>query len=417
MATFKEVVRKRRADGMYAVYIRVTHNRKIDYIKTDMYVHDGHLKGGEITDQIVRAKCSIRIKEFLDKLNLKDTDNWTVKQVMEFISSNDKVLFYPYCDEFVKNLRGKGKDKTAEGYEDAIKSFRKFFTDTNLAFQDIKKKDLGKWIETLMETARAKQKYPSNMKAIFDAGRDKYNDYEDNVIFIANNPFYKLEIPKCDTPHKKATDTESIRKLFSANPKGERDEIAQDVAKLMIYMVGINTIDLYDMEDWRFEGGKLRYNRHKTRTVREDKAYTEVTVRPEILDLFEKYKGKNGYLFNFKQRYSTPKGFYENVNKGLKQICNNKGIKKMTTNTLRHSWATVAKNYCKASDELIDFCLVHAPDKKLAWKYIDVDYSPIDELNNRVLDAIFNPKVDEGKKKDDSENKEDEKPVIKKKAA
>lgn len=141
-----------------------------------------------------------------------------------------------------------------------------------------------------MGTARAKQKYPTNMKAIFEAGRDKYNDYEINIIATANNPFYKLEIPKCDKPQKKASDIDSIRILFAAEPKGKKEEIAQDVAKLMLFMVRINTIDLYDMANYRLKNGKLCYYRHKIRTVRGD-AYTEVTLRPEILDLFEKYKG------------------------------------------------------------------------------------------------------------------------------
>ena len=398
MATFKEVVRKKRADGMYIVYIRATHNRKIAYIRTDMYVHDGHLNKGEITDQIVKAKCSIRIKEYLDKLNMRDIESWSVQKVVEYISGGDKVLFYPYCKEFIKDMRKDGRNKTADGYEDAIKSFSKHFTNESLTFQDIKQKDLKAWIGTLQGTARAKEKYPSNMKAIFDAGCDKYNDYEDNVIIIGNKPFHNLEIPKSDIPQKRAVDAQVVRELLSTNPIGERAEMALDVAKIIIHLVGINTIDLYDMEDCRYVGGKLCYHRHKTRTVRDDKAYTEVTVPEDIKYLFEKYKGKNGYLFNFRDRYCTEKGFYENVNKGLKQMCKDAGLTKMTTYSLRHTWATVAKNLCKASDELISFCLVHSPKHKLAWKYIDVDYSPIDELNNKVLNFIFNPKKGEEKK-------------------
>ena len=398
MATFKEVVRKKRADGMYIVYIRVTHNRKIDYIKTDMYVHDGHLNKGEITDQIVKAKCSIRIKEYLDKLNMRDIEGWSVQKVVEYISGGDKVLFYPYCDEFINKLRNGGRDRTADGYENAIKSFKRYFSDDKLTFQDIRQKDLKGWIEKLQGTARAKQKYPTNMKTIFESGRDKYNDYEDNIIVIPNNPFYKLEIPNCNTPQKRAVDVESVRVLLSVEPKGKRAELAQDVAKLIIFLVGINTVDLYDMEDDKIKNGKLCYNRHKTRRTRADKAYTEVSVRPEIVDLFEKYKGENGYLFDFRRRYSSEVDFYKNVNKGLKQLCESAGLEKMTTYSFRHTWATVAKNNCKASDELIGFCLVHSPVHRITWRYIDVDYAPIDELNNEVLDFIFNPKRGEEKK-------------------
>lgn len=44
MATFKAVVRTKRTDNTYLVYIRCTHNRKIEYIKTDMYVSEKKIK-------------------------------------------------------------------------------------------------------------------------------------------------------------------------------------------------------------------------------------------------------------------------------------------------------------------------------------------------------------------------------------
>lgn len=38
MATFKVVVRKKRADGFYPVYIRVVHRSRMGYIKTDKLI-------------------------------------------------------------------------------------------------------------------------------------------------------------------------------------------------------------------------------------------------------------------------------------------------------------------------------------------------------------------------------------------
>ena len=51
MATFKTIVRYKRADGFYQVYIRVLHRSKSGYIKTDKFVTDKQLsKSGEIKD-------------------------------------------------------------------------------------------------------------------------------------------------------------------------------------------------------------------------------------------------------------------------------------------------------------------------------------------------------------------------------
>ena len=38
MATLKAVVRKQRADGFYAVYIRIVHRSRMGYIKTDKVI-------------------------------------------------------------------------------------------------------------------------------------------------------------------------------------------------------------------------------------------------------------------------------------------------------------------------------------------------------------------------------------------
>lgn len=38
MANLKAVVRKQRADGLYPVYIRIVHRRRMGYIKTDKVI-------------------------------------------------------------------------------------------------------------------------------------------------------------------------------------------------------------------------------------------------------------------------------------------------------------------------------------------------------------------------------------------
>ena len=55
MATFKTMVRYKRADGFYQVYIRVLHRSKSGYIKTDKYVTDKQItKSGDIKDAVDR---------------------------------------------------------------------------------------------------------------------------------------------------------------------------------------------------------------------------------------------------------------------------------------------------------------------------------------------------------------------------
>ena len=40
MATLKATVKSKRKDGMYVVYIRFAHNRKVSYLRTSWMVND-----------------------------------------------------------------------------------------------------------------------------------------------------------------------------------------------------------------------------------------------------------------------------------------------------------------------------------------------------------------------------------------
>ncbi len=269
MATFKATVRTIRTDKTYLVYIRVTHNRKIEYIKTDMYVHANKVKlidgKNEITDQIVLGRWAIQITEYLKKLNFEDTENWTVKDVVKFITcGNSKIPFIPFCNEYIKKIRMQGRDKMAENYENALKSFINHFG-KNITFQEIKTKELNSWIKTLMDTARAKEMYPSLIKTMFNSGVDEFNDYDNNRIRIANQPFKTLIIPKSDVAIKKGVDVKDIRAIFKVKPDTYRSELAQDVAKLILYLVGINTVDLFYLKKDNYMNGKICYNRKKTK--------------------------------------------------------------------------------------------------------------------------------------------------------
>ena len=73
MAVFKPVVRTPRKDGFYQVYIRVMHNRKPGYIKTDKVITKQSLdREGDITDAFVNEFCSRRIIHFTEILNRVD---------------------------------------------------------------------------------------------------------------------------------------------------------------------------------------------------------------------------------------------------------------------------------------------------------------------------------------------------------
>ena len=383
-----KIIRNKKQDGTYRVFIRCTHNRTTEYIKTEMYINIKQTKSGEIKDYDILGICSGMIKEYKQKLMPLNISGWTAKRVIEFVTTinNGKTPFIPFCKDYIKKLYKEERDRSAGNYDTALNSFCKFFGE-QIHFQEITTLKLKEWIESLKQTKRAKEMYPVYIRKMFEEGRNHFNEYDLDIIRIINDPFKKVQIPRSEQPQKRAVEAESIRKILTVKPDSERALLAQDVAKLIIYLVGINTVDLFFMEKKALKNGKLCYNRRKTKGHRKDKAYIEVAIREEIKEILKKYKSGSEKLFAF--NYYSEQGFNNNVNKGLKRLCEIAEIPKITTYTLRHSWATIAYNDCGISEELIAFCLNHQSAHKITAGYIKKDFSIIDKTNEKVLNFIF----------------------------
>jgi site-specific recombinase XerD len=226
------------------------------------------------------------------------------------------------------------------------------------------------------------------IKKLFGDGCLEYNDYDRNIIRIPGQPFKPVQIPDGDTPQKRTANVDTIRKIVAVSPAKSRETLTHDVLLLVLYLMGINTADLYNLEKTAFKNQKLCYNRTKTEKKRKDRAYIEVFVNEPIELLFKKYAG-NIRLCNFSERYVDFDVFLMAVNKGLKSLCQKAGVPKITVYWLRHTWATVAQNKCGASTELVGFCLNHTSAHRITEGYIEKDYSPADALNRKVLACIF----------------------------
>ena len=394
MITFKPVIRNIRADGFAAVYIRVTKDRESDYIKTNYIAKKSQLSGTKIKDFSLISKISVIVEKFINRLNYEDTEFWTLREVINFLmQENSQISFTDFFDEYLKNLINEGRDAAINNYSTAINSLKKFAGKEKLFFSEITAKLINAWIESLKSTNRAKNLYPIIINAVFKAGMLKYNDYERGILRIKNQPFVYVKIPKSEVPEKRAIPVDDIRKIFafdtSKYKKQKLLELAKDIAMLIFCFVGINTKDLYLLQTYNFVDGKFCYNRAKTKKSRTDKAYIEITVPEMILPLIKKYKGKNGNLFCFSEKYNNPHIFSTRINEYLKIICKGLNIENVTCYSFRHSWATIAQNNCGASTAMVAFALNHATEYRITRGYIKTDFTPIDKLNKQVLDFVF----------------------------
>ena len=414
MATLKATVKSKRKDGMYVVYIRFAHNRKVSYLRTSWMVNDKGLSRNkkDIIDPYVIQQTSKLIDQYYNTLNRIDTQDWTVKEIVDYIQKGkDGISFSMYARKHIEKMKARGQERTSRDYKWALYSLEKFAGGNEVMFSQLTYSFLSRWIYSLSQTARSKNKYPINIRQIHKAAMLEYND-EERGIQLITNPWPKISIPKEDTPNKRAISPNMLRRFFAVVPDFSRfthplQELGQDVALISFCMCGINSIDLFFAKKSQYHNGVFHYNRRKTSKSRSDNAYFEIRVPQFIKPTFEKYMSKNmesPWLFDFQDRLSTSDSFNANVNAGISQIC-----KKVSPDfhaslySFRHSWATIAQNGCGASLGDVDFALNHST-YKMARVYTKIDYSPAWELNEKVIDYIFFSNEDIVVNREDSDN-------------
>ena len=395
MATLKAVVRTERADGFYPVYIRVTHKRNTSFIKTDKMVSKKELtKTNEIKDPYVLQYCAQKIVEYTERLNKKDIEHWTVKEVVEFLTNGDNdICFSEYARMHIDRMIDRGQERNAKNYKLALQHLERFTGTDKVMFSQLTSATVNRWIKSLEQTHRAKEMYPICMRQVF-------KDYDNGIIRIKTNPWVKVEIPSADRTEKLAITPEACREFFSfpipdSKLKLPLTEFGRDVAMMVLCLAGINTVDLFGLKKQDYENGIIHYQRAKTKKFRADGAYMEMRVPAIIQPLFEKYMNTatdDERLFNFYQRMSTSDSFCANANSGIKQLCKAMGMPKdewYSVYTFRHTWGTVAQNDCGATIDEVAFGMNHSNGHKVTRGYIKIDFSPAWELNEKVIDFIF----------------------------
>lgn len=390
-----------RSDGFFPVYIRVTQNRKVGYIKTDMMVAKKDVtKQKEIRDNYVLMRCTQTINEYNERLNKHDTGVWSVKEVIEFLLTEETdVCFSDYARKHIGNMINRGQERNARNYTMALNNLELFLGTNRIMFSQLTSAVVNRWIVSLEKTHRAKEMYPVCLRQVFRAAVLEYNDYDIGRIRIKTNPWPKVKIPQADATTKRAISPEACREFFGA-PLPETKmieslpELGQDVAKMILCLAGINTVDLYNLQKENYKNGVICYNRAKTRNSRRDAAYIEMRVPAVLLPLFEKYAAEESdpFLFRFHKRYSTSDSFCANVNNGIKKICKSMKMKEeeyYCAYTFRHTWGTVAQNDCGATIAEVGFAMNHSHGHTVTRGYIKIDFTPAWELNDKVVDFIL----------------------------
>lgn len=294
-------------------------------------------------------------------------------------------LFIP----FFKKVTGKKKNESYQAsckytvgkVEDYLgKDVDKF------TFEDITLKWLRDFDEWLDDNGASQNTRAIHFKNIRTALNRAIDDELTN-----NYPFRRFKIKQEET-RKRSLTVEELRKLkdYEVQPY---QEMYRDIFMLSFYLIGINPVDLFNLERVTSRG-RIEYKRAKTH-----KQYS-VKVEPEALEIINKYKGDKKLLL-IADRWSNHKDFAKNTNIALKQIGELKrvgrGGKKvikaewsdLTLYWARHTWATIAYSLDISYDTIAQALGHKNTGPSVTATYINFDEKKVDEANRKVLDWVL----------------------------
>ncbi len=397
MATFKAIIKKgnKRADGTWNVVIRFTHNSKVRFIPTTMYVTKKDITASfKIKNANILDRCNDIIKEYRDRLSelsleFNDIDIDTIVSYIRQKKENKGVSFTNFAAKWIEESTIKG----IKNYKTALNALCTFVGRDNILCEEINVKTMKAFENALKDRPRAQSLYPNCIKTIFNAAKEYYND-EDNDIIRIKHSLDKYKPVEQNVAEKRALDVETIRRIFAlpydnirVKGKSSRHDLALDCFRLSFCLMGMNSADLYYAD--RLEDNTIVYDRMKTKDRRRDKAEIQVKITDYITPLVDKYKGKER-VFNFSERFATMESFNRAINIGLKEVGKEIGIERLQFYAARHSMATIAVNDVGISKYIVNDMLNHTDQSlRITELYIKKDFSHINEANVKLLDYIL----------------------------
>lgn len=415
MATFKAIVQDKRKDGTYQVKIRITHNREVRRLATNIFVESGGVtRGLKIKDQQVidqaedlirkcRKICNdvgfgisaMSVDDLVNriKLKLQDGEGWR----LDFI-------------DYTRKIASTMNPGTGGLYLTAIRALVRFIDRETLDISEINTNFLNKFEAFLMSEpsqrgkkhnqgkgGRAVSLYMERLRAVYNRAKEEFNDEDAGVIRIPWSPFKKYKVKSEPRTQKRAISVETMQAIIDLpiseqdNNTGnfKREELARDCFLLSFGLIGMNSADLFDCLPAK--GKELIYYRRKTASRRIDKAEMHVLI-PDVLDnLIEKYRDKSGQRqFCFYRHYANHQNFNRALNKGLALIAERVGMDSLTFYAARHTWATIARSAAVGIEKAtVHEALNHVDrDMRVTDIYIDRDWSVIWRANERVLNLF-----------------------------
>ena len=273
--------------------------------------------------------------------------------------------FSECAQTYIRSLQEEGRYATAHVYKNAVLSYAKFCGTQSVAFEQINRENLRRYGQHLHECGLKPNSVSTYMRML----RSIYNRGVEAGIARFIPRLFRDVFTGIDIRQKKAIPISELHTLLYKSPRSKHLIQTQSIARLMFQFCGMPFADFALLEKSSLEHNILIYNRKKTGTP----------ISIELLDTSKKtmdrlrndrlpQKNYPDYLFNIMKGDKARKGegMYKEYqaalrrfNNQLRRLSQELRLKsKITSYTIRHSWATNAK-YQGIPIEMISESLGH----------------------------------------------------------
>ena len=415
MATIREVIlaNSQREDGTWNVKIRVTHQRKINYISTQHYVGQKQIRPDySIKDPIILKSLNPVLDEYRTKITAlgPKLEIYSLPRLINFLKNKeiktaDEINVIEFGRNRIEVLKAAGRGASAANMTTVVNGLVDFFETEIVPITEIRAKMLVNYEKFLRSKRKISRpdKFNNNytrtvaglsdnglhnhmrdLRILFNAIKDFYNDEDLEILVVKHSPFKKYKIINTVENIKPKLTVKQVKAIWDCEaPAGGTIEQARDLFMLSFYLCGMNAVDLHQLPADESLAERINYNRSKTRSRRRDKAFISVNIPDVAIPLYLKYAGK------LQLRYSTHNTLDRALSTGMRKIGEITKIPDLEFYDARHAVGDWARNICRFSKDDVALTLNHKDQSKTVTDtYISKNWDIIDEVQEAVIRLI-----------------------------
>lgn len=285
----------------------------------------------------------------------------------------------------IQHFKEAGKEKTASNYSCALKHFRSFRRNEDIALANLTvnlMKDFQSYLIGQGLKMNTVSLYNRVLKAAYNYALDE------ELLQTDRRPFRKVFTGREQT-RKRTLEKCALKRLVRLNPgKNERLEFARDLFLFSIYTQGMAFVDIARLTKAQVRAGYIVYQRSKTNQ------YLKIAVQPCAREIIDKWTvADSPYLFpiladcrkKYTVRYDSALRAY---NKQLHELAGRLGLEEgLSSYVARHTWASLAK-WSGIKDSVISEAMGHNNVATTTIYLASLSPEVINSANRKVL-SIF----------------------------